>query len=181
MSGIIIGGRSSRVFVASDSRMGHSGDNIEVLGLSEELLEVSILVPRGTSIRTRGLVGDAEIAGTEASLRLAVDAADVQLGRIRDAVLDVTGSGNIEVAAVEGNLDVRCPGSGSVQVQGGDINVLNVVLDGACDIWVGARALHANLRLEGAGDIYIKEVVTRPEIHEDGAGSIRVGNWVVGK
>lgn len=161
------GGTASVVIGGIDPR---SGDR-------EPPLEVLATVPAGTPLEVRELVGSTEIGDTDGPLVMTVSAGSAAIGRVRDVVLGIVGSGDIGIARVAGSLTVDLSGSGSVTVHRAELDRLRIDLSGSGDVRVDGRARQAELTLAGAGVIEVSEVDTRPAIRITGAGEVLVGNW----
>lgn len=159
-TGSSFGGRSSIII---------SGD------AGESLTKVTVKVPKGTSIVTSGLVGDARIGNIEGQLTAHVTASgDLVAGRMTNTILHVQGSGDIRVAEINGGADIFVQGSGDVNIDGGSISMLNVSVQGSGDVSVDAVAQAASLSVQGSGDIRVKRVRTEPRKRVQGSGDIRV-------
>lgn len=177
-SSLTIGSGVSQISIGSVRPNTAQGDaDVTVIQVPREELEILVTLPPGMPVTLKGLVGDAKIGHTRGPIRVNVDAGDVAIGHVADAVIEVAGSGDIEVDGVDGTLDVLCAGSGSVKVAAGQISKLDVQVDGACDVRIDARAEEATLTLNGAGDIHVAEVTNQPWVNNTGAGHITVGNW----
>ncbi len=98
---------------------------------------------------------------------------NVLLGDIasREVDLVVSGSGDVEIQDVTGDLFVDSNGSGDVQV---DRLVGDLVSDqgGSGDVWIGeVEGRHLDGRLRGSGDLEASGLVDRVDVHGGGSGS----------
>jgi len=87
---------------------------------------------------------------------------------------EISGSGNISVTELKGNLYGRISGSGNIDVLNGDIDDLNVVVSGSGSLFVGATVNTASLILSGSGEMLVAHVLEGYVEQKTGSGTIRV-------
>jgi len=147
-------------------------------GNTESDVKIKITVPSGSPINISGVNGLATIGDVDGPLRAAVlGGSDINAGRVKDAELNVQGSGDIRVQEANGNLSASVQGSGDISVKRGQVTYLNASVMGSGDIKFSGRAQDANLSVMGRGDIYAHHVVNKPSMSIMGRGNIEVGNW----
>lgn len=140
--------------------------------------KVTIGVPKGSAVTVAGIRGSVTIGDIDGPLHASVlGADDVKAGKVRDAILVVQGSGDISVAAVQGDLSMTSQGSGDIRVRGGSVGMLNVTVMGSGDVEFKGRAVNANLSVIGSGGIDVSSVKNEPIRNVSGSGDINVGNW----
>lgn len=144
---------------------------------TEPPLRVELTVPAGTPLALSGFTGTATIGDLDAPVNIDVSSGRVALGSVRDAVLNISGSGSIHAERVGGDVTAELSGSGDVAIAAGWIGTLRVNITGAGQAEVQAEAERAELSIAGAGEISVAAVRERPRIRVTGAGQVRVGNW----
>lgn len=174
---VVISGSSSFSINAGNISIGRGQVNI-FNGGGENKTKLLVGVPKGSSVRIRGVQGKAVIGDTEGSLHASVlGGEDIRAGKVGDATLSIQGSGDINVGAVNGNLSMNVQGSGDIRVKNGSVNQLSANVMGSGDIRFGGKAIDANLSVMGSGDIDVKFVNNKPITNVMGHGDISVGNW----
>lgn len=182
---ISIGGSHSGGIITSGGNISiggcHiSGGNISI-GSGSELesdTKITVNVPKETSVIISKVCGQVNIGDTEGSLQANIAGDNrINAGRVKDAILNVQGSGDINVQEVNGNLIVQIAGSGDVRVKRGKVSMLNVNITGSGDARYNGEAENANLNIVGSGDINVAFVKNRPIKNIVGIGDINIGNW----
>src|ERR1700749_2398674 len=78
-------------------------------------LDVHIVVPKGTDIDVRDMIGDAAIGDTMSDVHFEAVASNAWIGRAKEAHLSMVGSGKINIADVAGDLPLDIAGSGKIK------------------------------------------------------------------
>ncbi|MFZ2970934.1 MAG: DUF2807 domain-containing protein [Minisyncoccia bacterium] len=157
-----------------------SGNSITIGSgsMSENETKITIGVPKGTSIKISKICGQTKIGNTEGSLQVNIAGGNkVNAGNVKDATINMQGSGDVDIQEINGNLTVQIAGSGDVNVKRGKAPMLNVNITGSGDARYGGKAENANLSVIGSGDINVAFVKNRPNKNTVGNGDIKVGNW----
>jgi hypothetical protein len=138
--------------------------------------EVRITVPEGSSVNVSNINGKVIVGNTHGPFVGKVSAShNMSVGAVGSANLSNTGSANIDVASVTGNLEVNISGSGNVDVVGGNVPNLEVKASGSGQFEFDGTATNANLLVCGSGDIKVHCVTGRLTQSTSGSGRIRVG------
>lgn len=121
--------------------------------------------------------GDADVTGGSAAMA-DIDIAgsgEVMLGAV-DGMLDVSiaGSGLARVARIDGPATVRIAGSGAVAIQGGKADKLTVTIDGSGGVFHEGSAVDPTLRLYGSPTVRLGSAAGRVTRH--GRGEVYVGD-----
>lgn len=183
---IRVGGSISQSICVSDGDIvigdgcNISGSRISIGGSGSEIeTNITVIVPKGTEVDVSEICGSVDIGDTDGKLRASIrGGGKISAGRVKDANLDVQGSGDIRIEEVNGNLTIDpLKGMGSIRVKRGNIETLVARITGMGSIGVGGVAKNATLAVTGMGSINVAKVINRPERHITGMGSIEVGNW----
>ncbi len=92
----------------------------------------------------------------------------------KNIAAEISGSGDISITELNGNLRGRISGSGSIDVLNGEINDLDVTVSGSGSLIVGATVNTASLILSGSGEMFVAHVLEEYIEQRTGSGSIRV-------
>ena len=137
-------------------------------------LIVKITVPKGADLNVDGLVGDAAIGDTMGPVRFEAAASTARIGRIGSAKLSFAGSGKIDIAEVDGPLDLDIAGSGKVHV--GKSKRVKADIAGAGDAQFGDIDGGLHLDIAGSGDVVANSVNGPVKISIAGSGSVKIAN-----
>jgi hypothetical protein len=111
----------------------------------------------------------------EALLRIS-GSGDISTRAIKGGLSAVSaGSGNIHAASVDGPMDVRVVGPGDVRAEGGAVSLLKVSIAGAGDVEFGGVAQSLDASIIGSGGIRVSKVTGPVTRHLLGAGAVRIG------
>lgn len=150
--------------------------NISTSGTASKL-SLDIKVPIGTDIDCDDIDGDVVIGDVEGDLRVDISStADLQVGKVKEVDLDVSGRNRIDICQVDGDVEIDASGACNIQIRSGKIDKLNVDLSGAGKIDVRCTAQRAKLDVSGMGSVYVEHVVKPPHKDRSGMGSIKVGH-----
>jgi hypothetical protein len=94
--------------------------------------------------------------------------------QIANVNVEISGSGNIKVDQLKGNLRGRISGSGSIDILNGEIGDLDVTVSGSGSLFVGATARTASLILSGSGEMLVAHIVDGYVEQKTGSGFIKV-------
>jgi len=122
---------------------------------------------------------------------------DLDAGDVDGAVeLSAHGSGDVELADVEGSLSyaghgsgdfeadsingpqayLKSHGSGDIDIDGGDVEKLEIIVRGSATVEFAGEAGTAELKASGSGDIYVDQVSGVAEIKTSGSGDVEIGD-----
>jgi len=135
-------------------------------------LIVTVTVPRGSAVSISDLVGNATVGDTMGNLHLEAAATKTHIGKVAKASISMGGSGQIDIASVEGVLDLDLGGSGKVVV--GSTGSVKADIAGSGDAQFGPIAGGLSLDIAGSGDVTAAHV--NGPVHVDIAGSGNVSS-----
>jgi hypothetical protein len=144
-----------------------------ISGEAAELALFKISVPKGTDLSVDGLVGEAEIGDLGGDLKFEVSAVDAQIGDVSTAALHVSGSGDIGLGNVAGELSIEIAGSGSVEA--GNADSAQVSIAGSGDVKIGDVRHGLKAEIAGSGDIQVKSVNGPVRAELAGSGDVSIG------
>ena len=119
---------------------------------------VEAKVPEGIDLEVVGFTGKAEIGAIKGSLRLECIGCTAKAEGAVGANLQVTGEGDVGLAAVEDGLDVGVTGAGKVEVAKGEVADLHVAIQGDGEVAFLGEAKSATVELVGAGLVRLGSV-----------------------
>lgn len=133
-------------------------------------VDMELLLPAGARVSAlRNGVGEVNIAGVDAFLRVQVSAGRIEVADGRGELVLDTGSGAVTVTGQEGRVDVDT-GSGSVVVT-------NVIGDVKADTGSGAvriTGVSGDVEADtGSGSVTIEQVMGDEIVADTGSGSVR--------
>lgn len=142
---------------------------------TERKIFVTVEVPKGTTIKVGKLFGKAVIGDTEGDLHVkAKGSTRVNAGKIQSLYLDISGSADVRINEVSGDVEVVVSGSGDVDIRGGHSKSFNVRVSGSGDVKHRGVSDAANLRVSGSGDITLGECLSVPVKSVSGSGDINI-------
>jgi hypothetical protein len=86
------------------------------------------------------------------------------------------GSGDIDIAKVNGALNVRIAGSGKVRVAAGSVSTMQASIAGSGDVTLNGVAGSLNASVMGSGDVRVARVTGPVSQSVMGSGVIRIGS-----
>ncbi|MGH6872697.1 MAG: GIN domain-containing protein [Rhizomicrobium sp.] len=137
-------------------------------------LFVRVTIPRGSEVRVDDLVGNATIGDTDGVLRFGAAATTAHIGRVKDARIDVGGSGKIYVTQVDGPLHLNVGGSGKITV--GPTQEVDADIAGSGDVTLGPIAGGMKLDIAGSGDVSAPRVNGPVHVEIAGSGSVKIAD-----
>lgn len=127
---------------------------------------------------TATLAGSGRIvAGDIARVNLEVSGSGVvSLGAIHEALeATLAGSGALEVASLDGPLDIEINGSARVAIAGGRAAPVNIAVAGSGDIRFDGVAVDPVIRMTGDGSIHFGAVEGQVDQRSTGSGRLTIG------
>lgn len=122
----------------------------------DDMVTVLLTLPPGTALAMGNLVGEARVGDLDGPLRLqGSGAAEVEVGRVASAELDLSGAGDVTLGEVRGRLRGSLSGAGSVEV-GPVRGEVRLDVSGFGDVEVEAVQGPVTVQLSGVGDVHIK-------------------------
>jgi hypothetical protein len=143
------------------------------IGPSEESLRMTVTVAPGTPLEIDNLVGSATGGDLDAPLTIDGSASgDISLGRVAIASIDIGGSTDVTLGAVNGSLDLDISGSGDLRVASAASTAISV--SGSGDTDIGSVAGILGIDISGSGDVTVGEVSGATEIDSSGSGDVTI-------
>jgi hypothetical protein len=164
---IASGGGTSRVQI---------GDKVYTNDSEPIELDVRATVPPGTILRLGGLVGSVEIGDTEADVVLSCASCEATMGTIAALDLNIAGSGEVAVEAIDRALVAEISGGGSIDIADGDVDSARVNIVGSGDVGFGGHAVDASVNIVGSGKVHIRETDNPIQSTIIGSGDVVTGN-----
>lgn len=85
------------------------------------------------------------------------------------------GSGDFEAASITGSrVYLKSHGSGDIDIGGGDVEVLEIIVRGSATVDFSGEAETADLKASGSGDIYVNRVSGVADIKTSGSGDVDI-------
>jgi hypothetical protein len=137
-------------------------------------LFVHVTIPRGADVHVDDLVGNATIGDTGGILHFGAAATTAHIGRVKEAHIDVGGSGKIYVAQVDGALHLDVGGSGKIVV--GSTQSVDADIAGSGDVTLGPIAGGLKLDIAGSGDVSAPRVNGPVHVEIAGSGSVKIAD-----
>jgi hypothetical protein len=170
--------------VAGNADIAHSGSGDLAMGDIGGALEFN---KSGSGDSTTGRVagiadialsgsGDFTLAGSESLDFRGSSSADVEIGETGDSLMRLSGSGDVAISDLSGDLDLATSGSGDLTIAtiNGDVRVQS---SGSGDVTMGEGTIGTlELRKSGSGDFDAPIDVAAAEITATGSGDITLGS-----
>ncbi|HTQ12597.1 MAG TPA: DUF2807 domain-containing protein [Rhizomicrobium sp.] len=137
-------------------------------------LFVRVTIPRGSEVKVDDLVGNATIGDTDGVLRFGAAATTAHIGRVKEAHIDIGGSGKIYVTQVDGPLHLDVGGSGKINV--GSTQEVDADIAGSGDVTLGPVANGLKLDIAGSGDVSSPRVDGPVHVEIAGSGSVKIAD-----
>ena len=139
-------------------------------------LDVHIVVPKGTDIDVRDMIGDAAIGDTMSDVHFEAVASNAWIGRTKAAHLSMAGSGKINIADIAGELHLDIAGSG--RIKAGSASDVHADIAGSGSAEMGAINGGLHLDIAGAGDFNATKVNGPVHVGIVGSGSVKIPQGV---
>jgi len=176
IGGVVISGMSSGVCFSSGTSIVNGV--VCINGCEVDMgreIQVTVEVPKGTTIKVGKLLGKAVIGDTDGDLEVRIKGVTkVSAGKVRNVAIRISGSGSVRIREATGAIQARISGSGNVVVDGGTCESLNASISGSGAIHHGGTARAAQLDVSGSGNIHLSECLSTPGKSKSGSGRITV-------
>jgi hypothetical protein len=151
-------------------------DFSDVGGSHRYKLDLRLTVPRGSDVAVEDFIGNAAIGDTMGNLDFSANATKSRIGKVKNAKVELEGSGQVDLSQVMGPLNIEIDGSGKVNA--GDVQSVHAELNGSGDAAIGQ--IHGPLHLEvaGSGSLTATKVTGPVHIEIAGAGSVKIADGV---
>lgn len=98
----------------------------------------------------------------------------LEILQLRNAEINISGSGSLSVNELMGDLYGRVSGSGNIGILTGVVDHADVAISGSGNLTIGALVKSATLSHSGSGNMMIAHVLDEYTAQGTGSGSIRV-------
>jgi len=139
---------------------------------SSEDLKVKVTLAPGTEFAIDGLVGDATVGDIDSNVAINATSGKVMIGRVKDAAIEVDGSADVVLGAVQGRLSLDTSGSGSLKAGAAGATSISISGSGEADIASVSGSL--DIDVSGSADVDIGHVDSATEISIAGSGDIAI-------
>ncbi len=137
-------------------------------------LFVRVTIPKGTDVRVEDLVGNANIGDTYGVIHFAAAATKAQIGHVKEAHIEVDGSGKINIAQIDGPLHIEVDGSGKITA--GSSQEVHAEINGSGDVTLGPVNGGMSLDIKGSGDVATPRVNGPVHVEIGGSGSVKIAD-----
>lgn len=139
-------------------------------------LDLRLSVPRGSDVAVEDFIGNAAIGDTMGNLSFSANATKSKIGKVKDAKIELEGSGQVDMSQVFGALNIEIDGSGKVNA--GDVKSVHAELNGSGDAAIGSINGPLHLEIAGSGSLTATKVTGPVKIEIAGAGSVKIADGV---
>jgi hypothetical protein len=99
---------------------------------------------------------------------------DTHIGSVKNLRINSTGTSNINVHHIDGNLDMFLIGSGDIEVCDGSIPSFNLFSTGSGNVYLNTSVKESQISLMGSGDILVKSIETQLSFYKSGMGDLTI-------
>ena len=140
-------------------------------------LKLTITAPAGTPYEIDDMVGKINAGDLDAPVSIGTTSASGKIGRVKSADIQISGSGDLELAAVADGLKLAIAGAGSLKAA--EVNgAVEVAISGSGSVEVAAgTASSFNVDIAGSGDVAFKGHVVNPSVSIAGSGEVVLNTY----
>lgn len=140
-------------------------------------LKLTITAPAGTPYEIDDMVGKINAGDLDAPVSIGTTSASGKIGRVKSADIQISGSGDLELAAVADGLKLAIAGAGSLKAA--EVNgAVEVAIAGSGSVEVAAgTASSFNVDIAGSGDVAFKGHVVNPSVSIAGSGEVVLNTY----
>ncbi len=169
----------------------HNGRSWSLFRSYNRKPNLTLLVPEGTPINIARMTGRLRVGDTKAPFSLRMKSGDANIGTVSTAEIEVVGSGDVKLVAVDGPFDgavtgsgdlsagpvgpstIRLRGSGSVSIEkvSGSLDAESA---GSGEIAIGLVEGDTRLEMAGSGDCVINEIRGKLLLEMAGSGDCNI-------
>jgi hypothetical protein len=139
-------------------------------------LFIKVTVPRGADVHVEDLVGDVTIGDTMGALSMEAAATKARIGKVESAKISIGGSGRIDIASVQNELNLESGGSGRITV--GSAGSVKADIAGSGDAHFGPIAGGMSLDIAGSGDVTAARVNGPVHLDIAGSGTVHIADGI---
>ena len=147
---------------------------IRIFGFRDRKMEISVRVPRGTPVAIDDLVGELYIGDIMAPIDFRGHLSEGHIGDVTEAALAVSGSGNLWLGDVAGELALTVSGSAHATFESAGTAALAVT--GSGELFGGDVRAGLALNIRGSGEANIDSLSGPARIEISGSGSAHIGS-----
>ncbi len=140
----------------------------------EDYPRLVISMPEGTDLHVEDSAGKLTVGDLGGAVRLKSVSLEAQIGDVTAAEIGVSGSGEIDLGEVEGDLKIAISGSGDVSVESAG-GAASVAISGNGDVSAGTIGAGLQIAVSGSGDAAFESANGPVSIVINGSGDIDVG------
>jgi len=140
-------------------------------------LKLTITAPAGTPYEIDDMVGKINAGDLDAPLSIGTTSATGKIGRVKSADIEISGSGDLELAAVADGLKLAIAGAGSLKAA--EVNgAVEVAIAGSGSVEIAAgTASSFNVDIAGSGEVAFKGHVVNPSVSIAGSGEVVLNTY----
>lgn len=140
-------------------------------------LKLTITAPAGTPYEIDDMVGKINAGDLDAPVSIGTTSASGKIGRVKSADIQISGSGDLELAAVADGLKLAIAGAGSLKAA--EVNgAVEVAISGSGSVEVAAgTASSFNVDIAGSGDVAFQGHVVNPSVSIAGSGEVVLNTY----
>lgn len=143
-----------------------SSDGVPVATLS---------IPKGTQLEVDAAYGSLQVGDTEGPVDLHVSSSKgVTLGKITSLTLHHSGTGDIKVSAMNGDLNFHGSGTGDLSIDAGVIPNADIDFSGVGNVSIYASIGALRFSASGVGNFTAPHVTKVLSQHNSGVGKVRI-------
>jgi hypothetical protein len=135
-------------------------------------VKVTVTLAPGTALAIDGYVGDALVGDIDAPVDISATSGKVMIGRVKNASIEVDGSADVILGAVQGTLSLDTSGSGSLKA--GSAGATSISISGSGEADIASVSGRLDIDVSGSADVDIGHVDSATEIDIAGSGDIRI-------
>jgi hypothetical protein len=139
-------------------------------------MTIKVTVPKGSAVRIEDLVGNAVVGDTYGPVHLESVASDSTIGKVSEANVELSGSGNVAIADVAGELRLEIAGSGRITAR--HAGSVRAGIAGSGDAQVGTISGGLKIDIAGSGDFTAARVNGPVDVDIAGSGNVKIADGV---
>jgi hypothetical protein len=120
-------------------------------------------------------VGDVRAGSADATSVRLEGLGDFRMGATRSFTAALEGMGDVDVARVDGPVDVSLDGMGDVSIAGGRATTFRARVDGMGDVRFNGTADTLDATANGMGEVWVAHVTGTVKRNQSGFAKVRVG------
>jgi len=126
-------------------------------------------------IHIKNASGNWQIGELNSSLSISLNNADVNIDKVSDLDVSITGSGSVILDKKTDRATIKIMGTGDFKANS-DVGYLDALIHGTGNIDVNGVVNYAKIDLTGVGDIKINRLLHKPDAITHGIGNIEITN-----